>query len=445
MKNKPIYLLPIVFLFSLSLSAQEKQKDRWDLTHCIEYAIQNNSSIQKQRLDIDISSNNYESSKLSKLPSVSSDINNTTSWGRTLSNDNTYINKNSNSTTFNVNARVKLFQGGALKNQIRRSKYDHDYQGDILKVKESNLSLQVTEAYLNILVAKEMVNLAKEQIEITEKQITITKIKVEEGLIDKGPLLELKTQLANNETEKINAQNNLELRQLELAQLLELENPSVLNIQIPKLALLNSEMQLNEVTNYYTTALDLRPEIQAAKTMIKRGEVNTKAAKGELYPTISAGANYSNGYYYYKGEKNTGFSDQMQANGRENVSLGVSIPIFNGKRAKNAYKNAKIQEQKSKIDLIQAEKDLRKTITNALTQAKGAHQKYTAASTQVKMSKESFYFADQKFNAGAMNIYDYNQAKNSFIRAKSQKIQSKYEFIFRTKMLDFYVGKELKL
>ncbi|MDC1106142.1 TolC family protein [Prolixibacteraceae bacterium] len=418
---------------------------QWNLDKCINHAIQNNSRIQRQILNSDIATNTLEATKLSRLPSLGASFGNTTSWGRTLSDKNVYLNRNSNTTSFNVNADVKLFQGFALKNEIIASKYDLEYQKNIIEVNEANLTIEVTQAFLNVLVTKELLELTKEQIDITEKQINITTEKVSGGLLDKGPLLELRSQLANNKAEEVDARNSLQLNILELAQLMEVEDPKTVVVQIPKLALINAETQLNSAENYFATALKLRPEIKAANTRIKQGDANEKAAKGGLYPTLSANASYSNGYYHYSGIENVAFNDQLSNNGQENLGLRLSIPIFYGKRARNSYKNAKIQALQSKLDLVQAEKDLRKTVTNALTQARGSHEKYSASSTLVNTSKESFDFADLKFNSGAMEIYDYNQAKNSYIRAKSQKIRAKYEFIFKTKMLEFYTGKKISL
>ncbi|QZE13751.1 TolC family protein [Halosquirtibacter laminarini] len=425
--------------------AQDSTTQKWSLEQCIQHSLDHNTDLKKQNLAIEVADNNLETNKLSALPSLSAGINNTTSWGRTLGNENTYVDRNSNSTGFNVNANVRLYQGGALKNQTKAAKLDVAYQKEMLEVNQSNLTIQVTQAYLNILVSQELLDLTKEQTAITRKQLEITRAKVEAGSIDKGPLLELEAQLANNISEEVTNQNNFELATLRLAQMLELEDPSVLQIQNPELATVRAQMQLNGAEMYYQSALTLRPEIKAANTMIERGNASAKAAKGGLYPTISAGANYSNGYYHYSGTDNASFQDQMKGNARQSVNVNLSIPIFNGKRAKNSYKNAKIQVMQSKIDMIKAEKQLRSDVTTALTQAKGAQQKYQSATVQVKTSKESFDFSQEKFNEGAMDVYNYNQAKNSFIRAKSQKIQAKYEFIFKTKVLDFYIGKEIKL
>ncbi|QZT36235.1 TolC family protein [Halosquirtibacter xylanolyticus] len=420
-------------------------QDPWNLDKCIQHAIQNNSAIQRQKLNSDIASNNLKTNKLSQLPSLSGGLGNTTSWGRSSTNSGLIVSNNSNRTDFNISANVNIFQGFALKNQIEASKHELEYNNSLTEVNVANLEIQVAQAYLNILVAKELFELSKEQTEITNKQIQVTREKVNGGLLDKGPLLELNAQLANNKAEEVNNQNNLTLRKLELAQLLELENPETLDIVTPPMALIHSENKLNNIDNYYQTALNLRPEINAANARIRQSSSNVKAAKGRLYPKLSASAGYSNGYYYFKNEENKSFSDQMNMNGQENVRLNLSIPIFNGSSARNSYKNAKLQAQQSKLDLVQAEKDLRKTVTNALTQARGAHQKFNASSIQVSSSKESFDFANEKFNAGAIDIYDYNQAKNSYIRAKSQKIQAKYEFIFKSKMLDFYTGTEISL
>ncbi|MDQ2179584.1 TolC family protein [Marinifilum sp. D714] len=453
MKKILLPLIAIAFTFS-SANAQEK----WSLEKCINYAKEHNIDLQLRKLDAEVQANNTKQSKFALLPNLNGSTRYDFSYGRTLKADNTYGDLNTQSGSVGLSANVTLFEGFQKYNSIKKNELDlQAYLQDVEKAKE-DLALNITSSYLNILFNKELLYIAQEKLKVTKLQIKRTEALVEAGTLPKGTLMEQNAQAAREELEVVNASNDLDLALLDLAQLLDLEKPADFDISVPELPVLNATRSMVDPESVFINALEFRPEIKAAKYRLESSEKGLILAKGQRSPRLTMsgywGSSYSKDFPEYGLDVNGDpaiireemrLSDQLS--NRENKMFGfnLSIPIFNGGQVNRNIANAKIDINRSKLNMENRKNGLRKEIQQAHANAKAAMNRYFSSETAVSSTEEAFRYTEEKFNLGLVNSVDYNQEKNNLFQAKSILLQAKYEYIFRTKILDFYNGIEIKL
>nr|WP_320118007.1 TolC family protein [uncultured Marinifilum sp.] len=452
--KKTLFTLVVIILSIAAVNAQEK----WSLEKCIKHAKEHNIDLQLRKLDAEVQANNTAQSKLDLLPSVNGSSSYNFSYGRTLRADNTYGDINTQSGSLGISASVSLFNGFQKQNSIKQNQLDLQASlQDVEKAKE-DMALNITSSYLNILFNKELLQIAQEKLKVTQLQIKRSEVLVEAGTLPKGTLMEQNAQAAREELEVVNASNNLNLNLLDLAQLLDLENPDEFDIQIPELPVLNATRSMIDPESVFINALEFRPEMKAAKYRLESSEKGLIIAKGQRAPSLSMsgywGSSYSKDFAEY-GFNASGapivireemkLSDQLS--NRENKAFGfnLSIPIFNGGTVNRNIANAKININRYKLNMENSKNILRKEIQQAHANAKAAMNKYFSSETAVSSTEEAFRYTEEKFNLGLVNSVDYNQEKNNLFQAKSNLLQAKYEYIFRTKILDFYNGIEIKL
>jgi outer membrane protein len=449
-------LLPLIAI-AFTLSAANAQ-EKWSLDKCINYAKEHNIDLQLRKLDAEIQANNTEQSKFDLLPSLNGSTNYNFSYGRTLRADNTYGDINTQSGSLGISADVTLFSGFQKYNSIKQNQLDLKASlQDVEKAKE-DLALNITSSYLNILFNKELLQVAEEKLKVTKLQIKRTEALVEAGTLPKGTLMEQNAQAAREELEVVNSSNNLDLALLDLVQLLDLENPADFDISIPELPVLNATRSMVDPESVFINALEFRPEMKAARYRLESSEKGLVIAKGQRVPRLSMsgywGSSYSKDFPEYGLDVNGApiiIRDEMklsdQLSNRENKAFGfnLSIPIFNGGQVNRNIANAKVNIDRNKLYMENSKNALRKEIQQAHANARAAMNKYFSSETAVSSTEEAFRYTEEKFNLGLVNSVDYNQEKNNLFQAKSNLLQAKYEYIFRTKILDFYNGIEIKL
>jgi len=464
--KKTLFTLVAIALTISTLTAQEK----WNLEKCINYAKEHNIDLQLRKLDAEVQTNNTKQSKLNLLPSLSGSSDYGFNYGRTLNANNTYSDQNSESGSLALNSNVTLFNGFQKYNTIKQNEIDlKAYLQDIEKAKE-DLALNITSSYLNILFNQEILQVAQEKLKVTKLQIKRTEVLVEAGTLPKGTLMEQNAQAAREELEVVNSSNSLDLALLDLAQLLDLENPEEFDIEVPELPVLNATRSMVSPESVFINALEFRPEMKAAKYRLESSEKGLVIAKGQRAPSLSMygywGSNYSNDFAEYglKRDNNGNLeldeqgrtittiirnemklSDQLSSRERKAFGFNLNIPIFNGGTVNRNIANAKININRNKLNMENSKNILRKEIQQAHANARAAMNKYFSSETAVSSTEEAFRYTEEKFNLGLVNSVDYNQEKNNLFEAKSNLLQAKYDYIFRTKILDFYNGIEIKL
>ncbi len=282
-------------------------------------------------------------------------------------------------------------------------------------------------------------------IKVTKQQLNRTQQLVEAGSLARGALLEIEAQLAREELQLVNDNNRVKLAYLNLYQFLELPISESFKIEEPTLPEINAALSLNNAIDVYNTAMASRPEIKAAQLRVESANVQLDIAKGYRYPNLSVGANYNNQFFADDQSDNIAFGDQMKNNGRSGVGLNLNIPIFNRHQVKNSISNATLQIEDYKFRLQTARNVLRKDIEQAFTNALASFNRFNSTEKAVSSMEEAFRYTEEKFNVGMVNSVDYNISKSQLTIAQSDLLQAKYEYIFRTKILDFYNGIPIQL
>ena len=444
MKRISLTLITVIFFAIITTQAQET----WDLQKCIDYALGNNIQIKQQDLSTGYYDNELKQAKNNRLPSLSGSISNNFSFGRTLQYDNTYANYNSNQTGGSLSANITLLNGLILKNSVDMAEYDMNASLQDLQKAKDDVTLNVAAAYLQILFSEELVQVATDQLEVTKLQIERTQKLVNAGSLAKGSLLEIEAQYAQEELNLVNEENSLQLAYLNLYQFLELPASEQFNVEQPIIPVLSANETMLNSMDVFKKAVQTRPEVKSAELKLESYKKQVNIAKGSLYPSLSFGADYYNSYnnkYSDALGNSIPFSDQIINNERYGAGLNLSIPIFSKGQVRTQIRNASLQVTTQELEVQSTKNLLRKEIEQAYTNALASLKRYMASDKAVESMQEAFRYTEEKYNVGMVNSLDYNQAKNNLTSAKSDLAQAKYEYIFRTKILDFYNGTAIEL
>tara|TARA_B100000497_G_C7684241_1_gene414374 strand:- start:1068 stop:2432 length:1365 start_codon:yes stop_codon:yes gene_type:complete len=443
--------------FVLSATAIFGQKT-WSLEDCLRYAQDNNMTIKKAYLNTEISKQNYFQSKMALLPNLNGNVSDNTNFGRNIDPVTNQINidrvRNNN---FSLSSSVTLFNGFQNINSIRKSNFDYlSSKYDAEKI-ANDISVNIVTTYLQLLYNSDLVEVNEQKVSISELQVERISKMVEVGSLPKGDLLNTESQKAQEELQLINAQNQRDIAKLNLMQLLDLPVSESFAI-----AQLNVEVDenYNSLANdaIYSLAVESLPEVKSAETKLKSSERSLAISQGIRSPRLSMSA--SVGTAYSDASKRLApydslalpltpiyedypFQDQFDDNVNQSISLSLSIPIFNNWQANASVSKAKIGVLQAEYSLQEAKNNLRKTIEQAQNDALSAQKKYIASKKSVEYQQESFQYTQDKYDLQLLNSYDYNNAKNTLFRAETDLLQSKYDYLFKTKMLDFYMGKPL--
>jgi len=445
MKQFCVFISALIFMVS-SFSA--KSQNVWSLQKCIDYALENNIQIKQQQINTQYYENQVSQAKSNRLPNLNAQIGNDNSFGRSLTYLNTYKNVNSSSVTGGVGTNFTIFNGFQLSNTIDKQELDLQATLKDLQKAKDDIMLSIARSYLEILFAEEIVLVDSAQLEVTQQQINRTQQLVDAGSLAKGSLLEIQAQLAREELQLVNDNNTVQLAYLSLYQFLELPIAESFKIEKPVLPEIKANLSMANSIDVFNNAMNARPEIQAAQLRVKSAEKDLEIAKGNHYPNLTFNANYYNLYnnkYSDINGEDIAFGDQLKNNGRSSLGLTLGIPIFNRFQVRNGISNATLQITDFQYRLQTASNLLRKDIELSYTNALAALNRYMSTEKAVESMQEAFRYVEEKFNVGMVNSVDYNLQKNQLTSAQSQLLQAKYEFIFRTKILDFYNGIPIEL
>lgn len=444
-------LLKIVlttFAFLILTSGILAQKI-WKLEDCIRYAHENNISVQQSYLNAETAKINQLESKLSLLPSLSSSLSHSFGWGRSIDLATyEFADKQTQQTYFDIGSSVTLFSGFQKINTMKLRRYEYlasRYDTDKIK---NDISVAVASAYLQILFSEELVNNSRNQVEVTLQQVARTQKLYEAGTVAEGSVLEIQAQLATEEVTLIQAENQLNIAVLDLLQLLELESGTPIELERPVINI-SQEPKLQPIDYIYNAALAVKPEIKSAEMNLEGAQRSLAIARGNRSPSISMrgsfGTNYSDQITYPGTDRLKSFDDQIRDNYSTTLSFSMNIPIFNGYQVSSYIQRSKLNRINADYNLQKTKNSLRKNIETAYADALAAYKTYVARQKSLKSLQESFKYTDQRFNVGMVNALDYSVAKNQMNRAESEMLSAKFDYIFKLKLLDFYLDKSLTL
>ena len=437
------------------IHAQEKA---WTLQECVNYALENNITVRQTELDTQLAEEDLVSAKGNFLPNLSGAASHSYSFGSYIGQDGSRISRDSRGNSFSLNTGIVLFNGFQNTNIYKQAQLGIESSELQLAILKDNISLNVVNAYLNILLNRENLKIAEEQIGVSQQQVDQMQVLVDEGSKPRADLLDAKSQLASDQESLINTQNSVDLAILSLAQLLQLP-PNGFNVITEDVDPSGIMMEYTDPSAIYDYAVENRPEIKNALMNIEYSDYNVKIAKGAYYPTLTLGANMNTSYQHLQGQEDlravldlennqityveNGFGTQISDNLGYNVGFNLNVPIFNRFQTNVNVHKAQINKEKVELALEQEKQDLRSNIEQAYADARAAFKQFEASQVSLLAQEEAYKNAQESYNLGIMTSYDFEQVRNRYVNAQASIVNAKYNFIFKTKVLDFYLGKPI--
>ncbi|MCX6304098.1 MAG: TolC family protein [Bacteroidetes bacterium] len=473
------WLPAFLFIALLGISGSGHAQKIWTLEDCINYALENNLDINKQLLTVESNKEGLLQSGLNMLPNLNANGTNVWNFGQTIDQyTNTFATNTVRSNNFYIASNVTLFSGLQKLNALKENKINllaSKYDLDVIK---NSISLSVAGFYLDILFNMELLDVAKEQLRITTSQSERMEKMVAAGSTAKGDLLNIQAQKATEQLNVVDCENRLYISYLSLQQLIDIPVVKDFKVEKPLLKAVQAPNEKVTADIIFEHALKTRPEIKSAELRVESAQKRLSIARGYVQPTLSLSGSWGTGYSgvsqqvdpnkpadttytpigftaYTKepvlmpqinhSYRVQAFTDQLRDNSNQSVGFYLNVPIFNGWTGRNAISQAKIQKSQAELDLGIKTRDLRKIIEQAYADAVSSLQKYSASQEKVNAQAEAFKYAQQKFDVGVMTSFDYNNSKKDLTLAESQLLQAKYDFIFKTTILEFYMGNPIKI
>lgn len=433
------HLVLLMTVAAFPLMAQDKV---WTLQECIEYAIENNISVQQSSISVEEKSIALNSAQSEILPGVSANGSQNWSFGRGLTADNTYDNANTTSTSLSLGANMPLFNGFQIKNGITMSELDLEAAISDLEKAKDDIRVAVAQAYVQILFDKEILSVAENQIEIDRQQLERLAAMEKAGLSSSVEVSAQKSSLAQSELTATQAKNNLSIAVLELTQLLELESPEGFDIVSPSLEAFEPGLLMNP-EEVYARAVEIKPQIKSENTRLAYAQTNINLKKGAYLPSLSLSGGLGTNYYTSSNFESATFGYQVKNNFSQYVGLSLSIPLFSKFSIRNNVRVAELGLRNQELQLLNVKKTLYKEIQQAYYNAEASQSKYNSCIFAKQSAEESFNLYKAKYESGKATITEFNEAKNNMLKAESDLVQAKYEYLFQSRLLDFYGGQDI--
>ena len=429
----------ILAIAMLTTPHVDMRAETWTLENCVSYALTHNLSVKARQLNIESGQLQLTEAKDRFLPSLNASAGESLNFGRGLTANNTYADRNTTNFQWGASLQLPLFQGLSEYRQIKVAKsnlqqllYEHEAAKD-------NVTLNIISQYLQVLYAKEVHASALSQLSQTTYEVGRQKALLEAGKVPEADLLDAESQKAQDELQVVTSENDIKVSIVELANLLQL--PDVGNFDIAPIP--EDEPIIPTAESVFNAAMMHNNSILAASQSIKTAEHNISLAKSGYIPRLSFNAGIGSSYYTVGGYVNDPFSAQMKHNFSTYVGVSLSIPIFDAFSTRNSVRQAKLQHLSAQLQLDQQSTDLYKTIQLAYYQACGAREKYLASLSTLEKTRRSFAATQEKYNLGRATPAEFEQAKNNLFRIEISSIQSHYEYLLRHRILIFYQSNRL--
>lgn len=430
----------IIFFLFLGIASQAQVK-KWTLQECVAYALENNISVKQSELDLKTAEINKKDAIGNFLPSLNASSSYSWSIGLTQ-NPTTFdaVTATSNTLSGNINSNITIYDGLRNLNQLYRSRLEivaSQYQLDKMK---DDISLLVANSFLQILFNKEQLKVLQAQQAVSQEQLERTQNLVDAGSLPRGDLLEVQATIASQEQQIVNAENAILLSRVSLAQTLLIKDyqnfdTADIDYEVPVTNILNETPQ-----TIVAKAKEDRYEIKIAEANSKIADYNLKIAKGALQPTLSGFYSFGSNYFTSELFDTESFQSQISDNKRHNFGFQLNIPIFNGFSASNNVGRNRVNFERAKFQLEQANLDLETNVYQAFNDAQGAMKAYEAAQKTLVARQEAYNYSQERYNVGLLNAFDFSQSQNQLEAAQSEVIRTKYDYIFKLKVLEFYFG-----
>jgi outer membrane protein len=415
--------------------------DKWSLQQCIDYAKKYNIQVNSLRLSEQTAEQEVLLAKAQKLPGVSgtasASLTNSKNANPVVGGFQTQANFANN---FSLSSSWIIYNGGYLNDVVKQNQINVQLANLNVLEQQNSITLQITQAYLNILLAKENVLYLNDLLTTSQAQINQAQQQYNAGSIAKVNLIELQAQLANDKYNLVTAKNTERQNALTLKQLLLLPTGTPFEIVVPDTLMASSlTASLEEAQK---EALETRPEVKAGQLGVQVAQLDLAKAKSGYYPVASVGALLATGY---SDNQNFSYLKQLDNNFYQEIGLTLSIPIFTKRVNKTNVENAKIEIAQSQLTLTNTKTILSQQVEQAYINVLNAQAQYDASVEQLNSSKESLRIIDEELKVGAVNTVDYLTQKNLYIQSLENYIQAKYNTALNIRIYEFYMGQPMKL
>ena len=437
----------------MSLGMLTAQNKKWTLEECVTYAVDHNLSIEQFELDLENVKINESDAKGNFLPNLNGTSSFSSNTGFSINpTNNLPTNSTANNASFGVSTSVNIFNGLRNIHQLNRAKLNAiatQYRLDDLK---DDIRLGVANSYLQVLSSKESLKVFKAQYAVTEQDLKRTKELVDSGVSPKGDLLEIEATAANQEQQIVNAESLVLISRINLAQLLQITDYENFDIADESFEIPPSNILNNSAKTIFSKALEFRNDIKLSETNVELAQKDLEISKGARLPTLSGFANYGTRYSDVTQIPDVNgipftpnFTDQLWI--FDGVSYGVqlNVPVFNGWSTRNNIKRSKINVERAKVQLEQDKLALETTIQQAYVDVTTFLKSYEAAEKTLEARRLAYQYSKERFDVGLMNAFDFSQAQSRVDNAEADVIRTKYDYIFRLKILEFYFGIPISL
>ena len=414
----------------------------WTLDSCISYAQQQSYSVIRANMAVKNAEIAERSARLAMTPSVNAGIGENLSFGLVEGANNIRENRTQSTTSFNASVSMPLFTGLRVTNQIKRTGADLQAALAEVETAKENVELNVITYYLQAIYYREMQSVQKQQLALSEQLFERTQLLVVEGRKSESELYEVEAQVAQNRQALTEAENSYRLALVDLCQLINYKDVEGFVSEMSDL----SDMSGSQLSTLLPTPEDVfahavanRPSIEAQRNRVASAEFAVKETKAEFYPQLNLNASWGTGYYHTFNGNNPAFGNQFVDNGSEVIGLSLNIPIYNRMQVRHAVKRQQIALDEARLSEQEITDRLYKDIQSAYYNALAAKDKYEAAQKSREAGAKALEFAQSKYELGRLSSYEYNEAQTRLYRAEAELTQAKYEYILRTRILEFYM------
>ena len=450
MKQVSLIILSCLLLLPAGMKAEDDMPKQWTLRNCIDYALEHNITIRRNRINVESTQEDVKTAKADFLPSLSGNISQrivnrpNSASGTIISGDNitTSESKTSYNGSYGIDANWTVYNGSKRVNTLKQQQLNSRVAELTVDESENSIEENITQLYVQILYSAEAVKVNESTLEVSRKEFERGQELFNAGSIASSDLAQLEAQVSNDNYQLVTSQTTLQNYKLQLKQLLELDGDFEMDLFLPPLDDSSVLIPLPTKDDVYQTALNLRPEIESSKLNIEASDMNIKIARAGYIPSLSLsagiGTTNANGNDF-------SFSEQVKQNWNNSIGLTLSIPIFDKRQTKSAVNKAKLQRQTSELDLMDNHKTLYKTIESLWLSANSAQQQYVAATQKLKSTQASYALVSEQFNLGMKNTVELLTEKNNLLSAQQETLQAKYTAILNAGLLRFYQGEEIDL
>ena len=450
MKQVSLIILSCLLLLPAGMKAEDDMPKQWTLRNCIDYALEHNITIRRNRINVESTQEDVKTAKADFLPSLSGNISHrivnrpNSASGTIISGDNitTSESKTSYNGSYGIDASWTVYNGSKRVNTLKQQQLNSRIAELTVDESENSIEENITQLYVQILYSAEAVKVNESTLEVSRKEFERGQELFNAGSIASSDLAQLEAQVSNDNYQLVTSQTTLQNYKLQLKQLLELDGDFEMDLFLPPLDDSSVLIPLPTKDDVYQTALNLRPEIESSKLNIEASDMNIKISRAGYIPSLSLsagiGTTNANGNDF-------SFSEQVKQNWNNSIGLTLSIPIFDKRQTKSAVNKAKLQRQTSELDLMDNQKTLYKTIESLWLSANSAQQQYVAATQKLKSTQASYALVSEQFNLGMKNTVELLTEKNNLLSAQQETLQAKYTAILNAGLLRFYQGEQIDL